>query len=59
MDNNEKITITPHYLDGVLIITQEDYNRLKEERKNRPADYYDIIDTIYDTPDIELDDDWI
>ena len=55
MDNNEKITITPNYLDGVLIITQEDYNKLKEERKNRPADYYDIIDAIYDTPDIDLD----
>ena len=56
MDNNEKITITPNYLEGVLIITQEDYNKLKEERTKRPADYYDIIDAIYDTPDIDLDD---
>ena len=59
MDKNEMITITPNYRDGVLIITQEDYNRLKEERMNRSADYYDIIDAIYDTPDIDLDDDWI
>ena len=59
MDNNEMITITPNYLDGVLIITQEDYDKLKAERKNRPADYYDIIDAIYNTPDINIDDDWI
>ena len=55
MDNNKKITITPNYLDGVLIITQDDYNKLKEERTKRPADYYDIIDLICDTPNIDLD----
>lgn len=59
MDNKEIITITPNDLDGVLIITQDDIKQLENERKNRPADYYDIIDAIYDTPDIDLDEDWI
>ena len=38
-----------------FIITQEYIKQCEEERKNRPADYYDFIDAIYDIPDIDID----
>ena len=50
--DDKMITITPKYSKDVLIIDRETVRKLEEERRNRPADYFDVI---YDTPDIDLD----
>ena len=52
---NDVITIKPKYSKDVFIIDREYIRRIEEERRNRPADYYDTIDAIYDTPDIDLE----
>ena len=49
---DKMITITPKYSKNVLIIDKETVRKLEEERRNRPADHFDVI---YDTPDIDLD----
>ena len=52
---NDVITIKPKYSKDVLIIDREYIRKIEEERRNRPDDYYDTIDAIYDTPDIDLE----
>ena len=45
----------PKNVKPTFIITQKYIKQCEEERKNRPADYYDFIDAIYDIPDIDID----